>query len=61
MVYIYLVLLVAISPVLQFKGLTVMQLIDFFNLHPFWAVFTILIIFRNSIITSIKESKWWNK
>lgn len=42
-----LVLIVAISPVLVFKGLTVETLMQFFNLHPFLLLFLIADIVRS--------------
>lgn len=41
----WLVILVALSPVLAFKGLTLETLWNFFNLHPFWFAFTLGILF----------------
>ena len=42
-----LILIVAFSPVLVFKGLTVETLMQFFNLHPFLLLLLILDIIRS--------------
>lgn len=42
-----LILIVAFSPVLVFKGLTVETLIQFFNLHPFWTLFFVLDVIKS--------------
>lgn len=41
----WLAILVALSPVLAFKGLTLETLWGFFNVHPFWFMFTLGVLF----------------
>lgn len=56
----WLAILVAVSPVLMFKGLTLEILWEFFNVHPFWFMFTLGVLFSkgkdDSILDKIKES-----
>lgn len=49
----WLAILVMCSPVLVFKGLTLETLWQFFNVHPFWFMATLSVLFskgRNDII-----------
>lgn len=52
-----LVLIVAFSPVLTFKGLTVETLWNFFNVHPFWFLFFILDVIRFNPSINIRKDK----
>lgn len=56
----WLILIVAFSPVLAFKGLTLEILWNFFNLHPFWFMFLVVVIIRSpfdSVMSKIDEIK----
>lgn len=56
----WLAVLVAVSPVLMFKGLTLETLWGFFNVHPFWFMFTLGLLFSKgrdcSILDKIQEN-----
>lgn len=41
----WLAILVGLSPTLAFKGLTLTTLFTWFNVHPFWFMFTLGVLF----------------
>ena len=45
----WLAILVGLSPTLAFKGLTLATLWTWFNVHPFWFVFTVGMICRPTV------------
>lgn len=51
----WLALLVALSPTLTFKGLTLPILWNWFCVHPFWFVFTVGMLCRTTCINIRKD------
>lgn len=47
---IWLAILVALSPTLAFKGLTLTTLWAWFNVHPFWFAFTVGLLLKSTHI-----------
>lgn len=48
--FLFIILVVAISTSLTFYGLTIDQLISWFNHHPFLAIFLIQIMFFGKVV-----------
>ena len=46
----WLAILVALSPTLAFKGLTLTTLWAWFNVHPFWFAFTVGLLLKSTHI-----------
>lgn len=46
----WLAILTSLSPTLAFKGLTLSTLFAWFNVHPFWAFFTIGLLCKSTHI-----------
>lgn len=51
----WLAILVALSPTLAFKGLTLATLWSWFNIHPFWFAFTVGILCKTTCINVRKD------
>ena len=55
--FLFIILVVAVSTSLTFHGLTIDQLISWFNHHPFLAIFLIQIMFFGKVVINNNTKK----
>lgn len=56
-----LLLLVLFSPTLTFNHLTLVDLAQWLNVHPFWTMFLLGAVFKTDFVSIVRnyDKKWW--